>query len=140
MTGEEQHDQPTPNGEDIWREVGEQFHMLGKSLAGAIRTAWDDENNQRRVDQIRGGLESMAAEINGAIRDSAESPRVQNFRTEAKESFRNLRDTGEQAAVEVRPHLVKILRQINQELDKTINRINPDEETNQPVPDSDSTD
>lgn len=140
MDSEEQHDQTGANGEEVWREVGVQFHMLGKSLAGAIRTAWDDENNQRRVEQLRGGLESMVAELNGAIKDTADSPKVQNFRTEAKESFRNLRDTGEKAAVEVRPHLVKVLRQINTELDKAISRMAHDEDTHEAEPDTNTVD
>jgi hypothetical protein len=140
MTSEEQPDQTGANGEEVWREVGEQFHSLGKSLAGAIRTAWDDENNQRRVEQLRGGLESMVTELNGAIKDTADSPKVQNFRTEAKESFRNMRDTGEQAAVEVRPHLVKVLRQINTEIDRAISRMDHNEDTPEPEPDTDPVD
>ena len=140
MDSEKQHNQSNDNGEEVWREVGEQFHLLGKSLAGAIRTAWDDENNQRRVEHIRGGLESMVAELNGAIKDTSESPQVQNFKTEAKESFRNLRDTGEQAAGEVRPHLVKILRQVNQELDKALNRMDQTDDRDTPDSGRDSAD
>jgi hypothetical protein len=135
MSNEEQHDSAS-NSDEVWRDVGEQFRVLGKSLASAVQTAWDDEDNQRRVEQLRGGLDSMFAELNGAIKSTADSPEAQHFRAEAKESFRNLRDTGEKAAVELRPHVVKVLQQINQEIEKAIDRMDSAEDTYEPEADS----
>jgi ElaB/YqjD/DUF883 family membrane-anchored ribosome-binding protein len=106
-----------------WQEVGRQFQVLGESLAQAMRTAWENEETQRRVQEMRTGLESMVQDVNKAIEDSASSPQAQKVREEAGRTVESLRSAGEKTAQEVRPQLIEALQQLNNELQKFVNRM-----------------
>ncbi|MCJ7533123.1 MAG: hypothetical protein MUO64_19140 [Anaerolineales bacterium] len=106
-----------------WEEVGQQFQALGESLAAAFRTAWENEENRQQMQNMKAGLEQMVNQVSQAIKDSAASPAGQQVRGEAKKVASTLRTAGEQTAQEVRPHLLTALRQIEEELQKLINRM-----------------
>jgi ElaB/YqjD/DUF883 family membrane-anchored ribosome-binding protein len=137
-TGEE----PTgANAESSWHEVGQQFQALGESLAQAVRTAWENEETQRRVQEMRTGLESMVDEVGKAIDESSRTPEAQKIRQEAGRTVDSLRAAGEKTAQEVRPQLIEALQQLNSELQQFIHRMeqqNP-AQTSQP-PSSDKSD
>jgi uncharacterized membrane protein YccC len=109
--------------EGSWREVGQQFQALGESLSHALRTAWENETTQRRVQEMRSGLEAMANEIGRAVDDTAKSPQGQKVRQDAERAAETLRNAGEQTVQEVRPQLINALEQLNNELQKLINRM-----------------
>jgi hypothetical protein len=117
--------------ENSWKEVGKQFEALGESLAQAFRTAWDSEQNQRRVQELRTGLESMVRDVSKAIDDSANSPQGQKIRQEAERTAESLKTAGEKTVQEVRPQLITALEQVNVELQKLINRM---EQKSPPAP------
>ena len=108
---------------DSWQEVGQQFQALGASLAQAIRTAWENEQTQSRVQEMRGGIESMARDIGKAIDDTANSVQGRQVRQDATKAVETLRTAGEQTVQEVRPQMISALQQLNQELQKLINRM-----------------
>jgi hypothetical protein len=112
-----------PPSSEVWEEVGRQFQTLGESLAATFRTAWHNEANRQRVQEMQSGLESMVNEVGKAIRESAASPKVQQARTEAEKAAESLRAAGEQTVQEVRPHLLSALRQVNTELQKMISHM-----------------
>lgn len=120
---------PTPTednrqqAEESWREVGQQFQALGESLGQALRTAWENETTQRRVHEMRDGLEAMANEIGRAVDDTTKSPQGQKVRQDAERAVEGLRSAGEQTVQEVRPQLINALQQLNTELQKLINRM-----------------
>ncbi len=118
-----------PATDTSWQEVGRQFQALGESLAQAVRTAWENEETQRRVQEMRTGLETMAREVGQAIEDTANSPQGQKIRQEAGRTAESLRVATAQTVQEVRPQLIDALQQVNNELQKLINRI---EQKNQP--------
>jgi len=109
--------------EDSWQDVGKQFQELGESLAQAFRTAWENEENQRRLQEMRTGLESMIREVGQAIDDTARSPQGQKLREEAGRTVEALRSASEQTAQEIRPQLINALQQLNTELQKLIERM-----------------
>ncbi len=115
--------QETSSGGDAWEDVGKQFQTLGESLAKAFRTAWENEQNQQRLHEMRNGLESIVHNVDQAIQETAASPEGQQIRSEANRAAESLRSATEQTAQEVRPHLVSALRQVNEELQKFINRM-----------------
>ncbi len=110
--------------EESWQDVGKQFQELGESLAQAFRTAWENEENQRRLQEMRTGLESMVKEVGQAIDETASSPQGQKIREEAGRTVEALRSAGEQTAQELRPQLINALQQLNIELQKLIERMN----------------
>jgi hypothetical protein len=106
-----------------WQEVGRQFQALGESLAAAMRTAWEKEENRKRLEEMHNGLESMVSEVGQAIKDTAASPQAQQAKAEAHKAVGAVQDAFEQTAQEVRPQLVSALRQVNVELQKFIDRL-----------------
>ena len=104
MTDEQttQTDQPQPAPSDAWRDVGKQFEALGQSLATAIRTAWDSEENRRRTQSMKTGLEAMVNELGKAIKETADSHEGQRARSEAENAAQSLRSAGAQPPV-IRP-------------------------------------
>ncbi len=113
---------PNP-GDNGWQEVGRQFQALGESLAQAVRTAWDNEATQRRVQEMRAGLESMARDVGKAVEDTANSPQGQKVRQDAEHAAETLRAATEQTVQEVRPQIISALQQLNDELQKLIVRM-----------------
>jgi hypothetical protein len=111
------------NSQNSWQDVGQQFKELGESLASAFRTAWENEENQRRLQEMRTGLESMVKEVGKAIDDTANSPQGQHFREEAEKTVEKVRTAGEQTVQEVRPQLITALQQLNTELQKLVDRM-----------------
>ncbi len=129
MTEETEDQQTAENAgktqaEESWQDVGKQFQELGESLAEAFRTAWENEENQRRLQEMRTGLEAMIREVGQAIDDTASSPQGQKIRAEAGRTVEALRSAGEQTVQEVRPQLINALEQLNTELQKLIERMN----------------
>jgi len=122
-----------PMAGEAWEEVGKQFQALGESLAVAFRTAWHNEENRRRLQEMQAGLESMVNEVGKAIKESAASPQVQQMRTEAEKAAESLRAASEQTVQEVRPHLLSALRQVNAELQKMISRMEQEKPPEKPA-------
>ncbi|MBE0699450.1 MAG: hypothetical protein IH586_21210 [Anaerolineaceae bacterium] len=122
-TTSENNDPSGANSQSSWQDVGQQFKELGESLASAFRTAWENEENQRRLQEMRTGLESMVKEVGKAIDDSAKSPQGQHFREEAEKTVDKVRTAGEQTVQEVRPQLISALQQLNTELQKLVDRM-----------------
>lgn len=103
-----------------WQEVGRQFQSLGESLAHAVRTAWEDEENQRRLQAMRVGLEAMVHEVSQAIDESAKTPQGQRVKEDATRAADSVRAATEKTVHEVRPQLIDALQQLNAELEKFI--------------------
>jgi uncharacterized coiled-coil protein SlyX len=115
--------------DEAWREVGRQFQTLGESLAEAVRTAWENEETRRHVQNMQDGLEAMAAKVDQAIKEAGTSPQAQKLRGEAEKAAESLREAGEQTWQEVQPHLLSALNQINAQLEKMIGRLKGEEPT-----------
>jgi hypothetical protein len=137
MTDEQttqQTEQPQPTPSDAWHEVGQQFKTLGESLAAAFRTAWEDEENRRRAQSMKSGLEAMVNELGQAIKETSASPQAQKARSEAEKAAQTIRVAGQQTWQETRPHLVSALRQLNAELQKAIGQLEQEESAAQAAP------
>lgn len=117
---ESQHEQK-PGSE--WEDVGQQFQKLGESLAQAFRTAWESEQNQERLKELRTGVESMVQEVDRAIRETADSPQGQRVRAEAERTLESVQKAGEKTAQDVKPHLVKALNSLTDALQQWIDRM-----------------
>ncbi len=125
--------EPTqPGSGEAWREVGKQFETLGVTLAAAVRAAWHDESNRKRVQEMQTGLEAMITEVSHAIKETAASPQGQRMRAEATKAGEHLRAAGEQTVQDVRPHLVSALKQVNEELQKLLVRMEEEKGTKPP--------
>lgn len=114
--------EPRPGSAEAWQEVGKQFQVLGETLAHAIRSSVNNEENRKRMQEMQGGLEKMVSEVGKAIQDTATSPQVKQVRTEAGKTAHSVFSAGDRTFQEIRPHILTALRQLNAELDKLIHR------------------
>lgn len=112
-----------PSEENGWQEVGRQFQTLGESLAQAVRTGWENEETQRRVQEMRTGLESMVRDVSKAFEESANSPEGQRIRADASRAAESLRSATEETVQEARPQIINALQQLNNELQKLVGRM-----------------
>ena len=115
---------------DQWHEVGQQFQTLGETLAKAVRTAWHDENNRRRVQEMKSGLEAMLTDLGKAMDETSKSPQMQQVKSEAQRAAESFRLASEKTAQDMRPHILSALRQLNEELAKMVNRMEQDKPAN----------
>lgn len=108
---------------DAWQEVGEQFRLLGQSLAQAIRATWHSDETQARLRSVRAGVEEMADEIGDAVKEAIAVPEAEEVRQRVRRAAESTVTAGQQALDEARPHLLTALRQINAELQCLIERM-----------------
>ncbi len=106
-----------------WDDVGRQFQALGDSLAAAFRTAWQDEGNRQKVDEIKNSLGQLGKEIGKAVEESASSDEGQKFLHEVEKAINSLQQATVDSAQEMKPHLVTTLRKIDQEIQKLIEKV-----------------
>ncbi len=129
MSDEQTNKQPTGQTAEAWREVGKQFEVLGQTLAEAVRTSWYSEDNRKRLQEMQGGLESMAKQVTTAIKETAANPNAEQAKTQARRTAETMRSAGEQTVQEIRPHLIKALHQLNEELGKLVQKMEEDKTT-----------
>ncbi len=114
--------QTTPAG-DAWQEVGRQFQILGESIAAAFRSSVNNTESQQRMKTVQDSLHDMVNEVDRAIDESMKSPKAQEVRQQTQRAAESLRDASEQTVQEIRPHLLAALKQLNEELQKVVNRM-----------------
>lgn len=108
---------------EAWEEVGRQFQSLGESIAAAFRASAHTAENRQRLEEIRGGLEAMVKDVGQAIKEVSATPEAQQVKHEAGQTAEKLRTAGEETIQDVRPRLVIALRQLNDELQRMIERM-----------------
>lgn len=127
MTNEEQTtEQTTKQGapsREAWRQVGDQFKQLGESIAAAFHTAWQDESTQQYKREVEEGLNAMADSLNRAADDLSQSEEAQKIRAEAEKAAQSMRKAGERAAEEAGPWMLKTLKQVSDELEDLIAKL-----------------
>ena len=129
MSDQPQNENETPRQtfDDSWQEVGKQFESLGNSLAQALRSAWSNLDSNPETQHLKTGLESMVQNVGKAIEEGVKTPEAQQLKVEAKKTAKTLRDAGETAVQEARPQLISALRQVNDELQKLIDKMDKKE-------------
>ncbi|RLC62530.1 MAG: hypothetical protein DRI48_09470 [Chloroflexi bacterium] len=114
--------------QETWHEVGEQFRVLGESLAKAFRTAWEREENRQNLESMTVGLESIVDNVGRAIREAAATPEARKARQEVEQAVQSARVAGRKALQDAQPHLISALRRVNADLQHIISRLEQDVE------------
>ena len=111
------------SGSQSWEDVGRQFQTLGESIAAAFRSAWGKEETRQSFQKMQTGLEGMVTEIHQAMQETFDAQDVDQLKTDVRKTVDDFAGQGKQTFHEVRPHLVGALQQVNQELQKLIDRM-----------------
>jgi hypothetical protein len=96
-----------------WQDVTAELEALGKSFGDVLRNAWQGQDTDAGLAQLRTSLESMVQDLNRAIDGTPEAGQARDQLVQLAET---IRAKAEQATDELRPELLAMLRQANAEL------------------------
>jgi hypothetical protein len=65
--------QAQPSASEVWQEVGQQFRVLGESLAAAFKATWESKETRQHLEKMQAGLEEMVDEISQATKKVADT-------------------------------------------------------------------
>ncbi len=116
-------EQTNPGTDQSWQEVGKQFESLGATLAQALRATWSRVESNSDAQQVKAGLESLLRDVGKAVDDAAASPDGQKVKEDLNRTAQSLRTAGEQTIEEARPQIISALKQVNDELQKLIQKV-----------------
>jgi ElaB/YqjD/DUF883 family membrane-anchored ribosome-binding protein len=111
-----------PNSKAAWEEVGRQFESLGKSIASAFGTAWQDPNNRAELEKIKASIKQMADDVENAVGQAASSEKGQQIKADVEKAAQSLAESARETYEEVKPQVTSALKQAGDELTKLVNR------------------
>ncbi|MFP4344048.1 MAG: hypothetical protein ACLFU8_05085 [Anaerolineales bacterium] len=121
---EETAPEPAPEtAKEAWKDVGQQFETLGRSIADTFRAVWESEENRQHVHEIREGLKSLLHEVGGALDSATGSVEGQQIRTEAERTATSMRQAARRTWREVEPQVASALAKANDELEQVVRRM-----------------
>ncbi|MFQ6000743.1 MAG: hypothetical protein ACE5LG_03645 [Anaerolineae bacterium] len=106
-------------------EIAEELKRLGRQLHSTAKAAWESEERRQLEAEIVSGLNALASEIERTLRESRVSAEGEVLEVKARE-VKEKTQSGE-LGVEVRSGFLRVLRQINAELDRLQNSWAPAE-------------
>ena len=108
----------TNGAPEIDESLSEEFRNLGKNIAEAMRTAWDNPERKRLQQEIQEGLSEFGSTLKNEVEQIAESPTAQQFKADVQDVGDRIR-SGE-VQNKVRHELIAAIQSLNNELQKVI--------------------
>ena len=105
--------------------ISDEFRNLGQNLVNAMRGVWDSPERKRLQQEVEEGLAQLSKTVKMEVDTFNDSPAGQRLRTDV-EDFRERVRSGE-AEVKIREEILKVLRFVNSELEKTSPKTSPAE-------------
>jgi len=96
-----------------WQDVASEFEALGKTLGAVFRAAWRTQDADSALGRLGELLASATQDLNAAVEGT---PEAQQAREQFERLTDSLSEAAERAGDQVRPELLRLLRQANAEL------------------------
>jgi len=96
-----------------WQEVAAEFEALSRTLGDVVRGAWQRPSPDSGIGRLREMLASAIKDLNQAVEGTPEAVQARDQFARLTES---LRAAADRAGDELRPELLRMLRQANAEL------------------------
>lgn len=114
-------DQQEPRDQSTADELAAEFENLGKNLKEAFRKLWESEGRKSLQKDLEAGLSRIGESIDQAVEELKESPTGQRLKSKAEDLQERLQkgEVGET----FRSDVVKVLRKINEELEKIASQV-----------------
>jgi hypothetical protein len=109
--------------------VGE-LEALGQQLASALRGLWQSEESRKFRQEIGEGFTELGKQIDAAFKAAQESDAAKQFGEQVKETVDKARETDVVGKLE--RSLVSGLRDLNEQLSKTVSSLQEDEPPAEP--------
>jgi uncharacterized phage infection (PIP) family protein YhgE len=102
---------------ELFKKPEQRSAGLGENLGEVLRTAWqrNGESNEH-MRELQDSLNSILSGVNSAIDGGVTTPEAQQAREQLTRVAETIRQAAERASQEMRPELLKMLRQANAEL------------------------
>jgi predicted ribosome quality control (RQC) complex YloA/Tae2 family protein len=104
-----------PASEASWHDVAREFGELGRTLGDAVRSAWQRQDNEVLRD-LQQGLEKIASDIDRGLDEKLATPEAEQAREQLTRLTESIRAAAETTSEQLRPELLALLRQANNEL------------------------
>ena len=117
----------TPQQEN---NIAEEIHNFGQNLLTIFRTAWDNPERKRVQQDVEKGFGELGQAIQREAEYFAESPTGQRLRSDVEKMGEQLRDSDTQE--KIRTEILSILKNANQELQKVVDTLTPEDVSEQP--------
>ena len=96
-----------------WQEVAAEFEALSRTLGDVVRGAWQRQSSDSGIGRLREMLASAINDLNQAVEGTPEAVQAHDQFARLTESLHAATD---RAGDELRPELLRMLRQANAEL------------------------
>jgi hypothetical protein len=113
-------------------EIVGELEALGQQLASALRALWHSEESRKFRQEIGEGFVELGKQVDAAFKAAQESDAARQFSEQVKETVDKARETDVIGKVE--RSLVTGLRDLNEQLSKTVSSLQDDEEGEPPAP------
>jgi uncharacterized phage infection (PIP) family protein YhgE len=111
--------------ESTWQDVRVELEALARNLGDVLQLAWRGQNGDSTLARLQEMFFSATQQLNDAVDGT---PEAQQARDQLSSLADSLSSAIERAGDQVRPELLKMLRQANSELRRRANP-NPDDAT-----------
>lgn len=112
--GEPQAGAPDPGS--AWHDVVAEFDALGEAIAQWAKSAVNDPENKRRLEELGDRLENLIDDVGASIKGAAESDVGQSFREAADKTGDAFKLAGQRFSDEVGPRLAGAFRTVGEKL------------------------
>lgn len=114
-------DQQEPQDETTPENLAAEFENLGRNLKETFLKLWESEQRKNLQKDLEEGLSKFGESVNQAVKEIQESSAGQQVKTSAEDFQERLR-SGEVGDA-LRSDLVKVLRKINEELERMTSKV-----------------
>lgn len=114
--------EPIPPAEEpaeptsAWQDVVSEFDALGEAIARWAKSAVNDPENKRRLDELGDRLENLIDDVGASIKGAAEGDVGQSFREAADKTGEAFKVAGQRFSEEVGPRLASTFRTVGDKL------------------------
>jgi len=112
-----------PDAGDAWSDVMAQLEALGAAVGRWAKAAVNDPDNKRRVDELKVGMEKVAASIGDAADKAADTEVGQSFKEAAEKTGEAFKVAGQKFGSEVGPHLAGAFKSASEKLREAAGKI-----------------
>lgn len=114
-------DQQEPRDRSTADDLAAEFENLGRNLKEAFQKLWESEERRNLQKDMEAGLSRIGESIDQVVKEIQESPAGQRLKSRA-EDFQERLNKGEVGET-LRSDIVKVLRKINEELEKIVSKV-----------------
>jgi hypothetical protein len=102
-----------PSTEATWQDVASEFEALGRTFSEVLRRMWQSADTVSGMGRLQDMLADAIGDLNQAVDGTPEAVEARQQLMELRD---NLRSAVERATADLRPELLRLLREANAEL------------------------